>query len=71
MSETMTAGDVAAELETNENDIRRAVATWQDCDVAALVDDDGDIGPVTAQGDVVGLNDLSEAPFVLVKINLR
>lgn len=60
----------AEELEKNEQ-VARAVSTWDGCDVAALVEDGGDIGPVTRLGDVVGITDFGAAPYVLVEVNLR
>jgi len=63
--------DVATELEAADNDVVRAVDSWSDCDVAALVKDGGNVAPVTRLGDVLEINDLDAAPFVLVKANQR
>lgn len=71
MSATVNAADAATQIEAENNDVRRAVSTWDDCDVAALVEDGGDIGPVTQLGDVVGITDFDAVEYVLVKVDLR
>ena len=63
--------DAADELEAADNDVVRAVSTWHDSDVAALVENTGNIGPVTSLGDVVNINDFDAAGYVLVEVNLR
>jgi hypothetical protein len=70
-AKALTAADVANQIESEDNDVRRAVSEWDDCDVAALIEDDGNIAPATRLGDVTEINDFDEAPFVLVKVNLR
>jgi hypothetical protein len=61
----------ATSLETADNDVRRAVSTWDDCDIAALVESGGDVGPVTRIGPVVEIRELDAFDSVLVKVNLR
>jgi hypothetical protein len=70
-AKALSAADAANQIESDDNDVRRAVSEWGDCDVAALVEDGGNIGPATRLGDVEEINDFDEAPFVLVKVNLR
>jgi hypothetical protein len=70
-AKALTADDAATQIEAADNDVVRAVATWDDCDVAALINERGDIGPATELGDVTEINNFDAAPFVLVKVNLR
>jgi len=70
-AKALSAAQVAKELESENNDVVRAVSTWDDCDVAALVEDTGNIGPVTRLGDVLDINNLDAAEYVLVKVDLR
>ena len=70
-AKALTADEAATEIEAANNDVRRAVSGWGGCDVAALVEENGNIGPVTRLGDVKEINDLDAAEFVLVKVDLR
>ena len=63
--------DAADELEAADNDVVRAVSTWQTSDVAALVEEGGDIGPVTRLGDVVNIEEFHADGRILVEVNLR
>lgn len=69
--ESQKAADEAAQLESADNDVRRAVSTWGDCDIAALIKEGGNVGPVSRLGDVVEINDLGASDYVLFKVNLR
>lgn len=70
-AKALTAEEAATEIESADNDVRRAVSTWDDCDVAALVEENGDVAPVTSLGDVVEIRSFRAAGYVLVKVNLR
>ena len=65
------AQNIAAELESEDNDVVQAVSTWDDCDIAALVEENGDVAPVTRLGDVLDIVDFDAAPYVLFKVDLR
>ena len=67
----MEAQEVASQLESEANDVVRAVTTWEGSDVAALVRGRGDIGPVSRLGHVVNINEFDAAGYVLVEVNLR
>jgi len=67
----VTTAEVANEVESEKNDVRRAVSTWDDCDVAALVEKGGNVGPVTELGDVTEIRPLGAVDYILVKVDLR
>jgi len=70
-AKALTAADAANQIESANNNVRRAVSTWDDCDVAALVDANGNVGPATSLGDVVEIHPLDAVEYVLVKVDLR
>ena len=61
---------IAADIAARE-DVRNAVSTWDDCDIAVLVDERTDIAPVRRGFDVVTISETAAAPFVLLKLNVR
>lgn len=63
-----TAADAAESLETRD-DVRRAVSTW-DSDVAVLVENGTDIGPIRKGYTVDAVDDFDAAPFVLLRLSL-
>lgn len=67
--EQKDAATVAKNLELR-NDVRRAVSTWDDCDIAVLVEDGTDVGPIRRGLQVVGVDDFAAAPFTLFRFNL-
>lgn len=67
----MEAQQKAAEIEQADNDVVRAVSTWESSDVAAVVEGSGDIAPVTTLGRVVNINEFDASDYVLVEVNLN
>ncbi|MFC4553620.1 MULTISPECIES: hypothetical protein [Halorussus] len=71
MSEKMqTPGDVALNLESRD-DVTRAVSTWDDCDVAVLVEDGTNIAPIRRGRTVAGITNFDAAPYTLVELDLN
>jgi hypothetical protein len=65
------ADEVANEIVAENTQVANATAAWDDCDLAAIVENDTDVAPVTSQGAVIEVNDFDAAPYVLFKVNLR
>jgi len=70
MSGSQSAEEAAAEIEEEENDIRRAVTTWDDCDIAAIFPTGKDPAPATRLGEVVERRQFNAAPYSIVKIDM-
>lgn len=62
------SSQTAARLERRD-DVVRAVSTWEDCDVAVLVEDGTDIGPIRSGFEMVNIEDFDAEPYVLLELN--
>lgn len=66
----MNATQHAAELETTHENVRRAVATWDTCDIAVLIKDGTNVGPIRDGLTVENINDFDAAPYTLFEFNV-
>ena len=70
MSGPQGAEEAAAKIEEEDNDIRRAVTTWDDCDIAAILPTGQDATPATQLGEVVKWRQFDAALYSIVKIDM-
>lgn len=66
---TESPAEIAADLEARD-DVVRAVATWSSCDVAVLVENGTDIGPIRRGLVVVEIMQCDAAPYVVLQLDL-
>lgn len=74
-SESELAADGGHEVNANthelesRNDVRRAVTTWDGCDVVVLVEDGTPVEPICEGFEVLEVNDCNAVPYHLIRLN--